>query len=86
MTPEKPIDKRRTENEKKDWSRIIHVFSRDRQVRWERQPDDDEDKEAHGVDVDGISPSSKRERTPGRLASSDLVDEERSHDLEVRGA
>ena len=86
ITPEEPIDKRRTENEQKDGSRIVHVFSRDRQVWRERQPDDDEEQEADGVNVDGVSPSSKCERTPGWLPSSNLVDEERAHDLEVRGA
>jgi hypothetical protein len=86
MTPKEPIDKRSTENEQKDRSRVIHVLSRDRQVRRERQPDDDEDEEADSVDIDGVSPSSERERTPGRLPSPDLVDEERPHDLEVRGA
>ena len=86
VTPEEPIDKRCTENEKKDMSRIFQVSSSDRQVWQERQPGDDEDKEARGVDVDGESPSSKRERTPRRLPPSDLEDEERAHDLEVRGA
>jgi hypothetical protein len=86
VTPKEPINKRRAEDEKEDRSRIVHVFSRDRQVRRERQPDDDEDEEADSIDIDGVSPSSERERTPGRLPSSDLVDEERAHDLEVRGA
>lgn len=86
VTPEEPIDERGTENEKEYGSRIVHVFSRDRQVGRERQPDYDEDKETDGVDIDSISPSSERERTPGWLPSSDLEDEERAHDLEVRGA
>ena len=86
MTPEEPIDKRRTEDEQKDRTRIVHVLSRDRQVWRERQPDDDEKKEADGVDVDSVSPSSELERTPGRLPSSNLVNEERAHDLKVRGA
>lgn len=36
VTPEEPIDKRRAEDEKEDRSRIVHVFSRDRQVWRER--------------------------------------------------
>jgi len=86
ITPEEPIDKRRTENEQENRPRVVHVLSRDRQVWWERQPNDDEEQETDGVDVDGVSPSPERKRTPGWLPSSNLVDEERAHDLEIRGA
>lgn len=84
VTPKEPVNQRRTKNESKNRSGVVHVVPSDWQIWREWEPDDDEDEKADRVEVDSQSPLSKGEGSPSRFIPADLVDEERSHDLEIR--
>lgn len=83
VTPEKPVRQRYAENEREDWTRVIHVVRGDRQERREWQPNEDEKEEADCEGVDNESPSAKSKGSPSWYLSAYLCDEERRDDLEI---
>ena len=83
VSPNEPTDQCSTQHNSEDRPRIIHIGCCDWQIRREGQPDNDEDEEANGVDIDGVSAFPEREMARSDPLASHFVDEEGDDDLQV---
>jgi hypothetical protein len=83
MPPQEPIRHSSTQNKSKYRSSIVHIVCSDREKWRERQPDEDEDKEADRKGVDSVAPAAEGEGSPGCDFTAEFGDEEGGDDLQV---
>ena len=80
---DEPVGECEKDDEAHDRTTVVHRCRGDRDGRWEREENGDEDGIDYGKDVDRQAPASKAERSVGDVVAPKFGHDEKDHGKDV---